>query len=289
MIEAPTSKSFAVRARRERASPLVWLNLVCLDAPLVAIAWQWLFARSFGVAVNGGATLALFLTAWLIYLADRVGDSVSVDTSRATSLRQRFCLRHRKAWIAGIAIVAIADVAVVSASLTVRQWMLGAIVGACAVAYLAVNRLRPSVWCVLPLKEASIGVLFAAGALVPLADGLTSAMLLPWLLFACVCASNCICIATWERYLDLAQQRVSIATSFPAIGFAVPQALVVVFAIVAGFAFYWNAHVDIFSCLTASAALLVVLHVLGRRISQDVRTALADIALLTPMLALTLR
>ncbi len=26
--------------------PWLWLNLVCLDAPIVAITWQWLFARA---------------------------------------------------------------------------------------------------------------------------------------------------------------------------------------------------------------------------------------------------
>jgi hypothetical protein len=40
-------------------------------------------------------------------------------------------------------------------------------------------------------------------------------MLDAWVLFACVCALNCISIAAWERYLDIAQQRISIATAFP--------------------------------------------------------------------------
>jgi hypothetical protein len=67
MIEAPASKSFAARRGDGapapaplRASPLTWLNLVCLDAPLVAIAWQWLFARSLSIRVDLGATAALF-------------------------------------------------------------------------------------------------------------------------------------------------------------------------------------------------------------------------------------
>jgi hypothetical protein len=102
----------------------VWLNLVCLDAPLVAIAWQWLFARSFGVAVGIGATLALFLTAWLIYLADRFGDSLSIDLTRSTALRQRFCLRHRRVWRAAIVCVALADCAVIFLFLTGTSWCL---------------------------------------------------------------------------------------------------------------------------------------------------------------------
>jgi hypothetical protein len=53
-----------------RYSPVVWLNLLCLDAPIVAVTWQWLFARTFGAHLNLSLRVLLFLTAWLIYLAD---------------------------------------------------------------------------------------------------------------------------------------------------------------------------------------------------------------------------
>ena len=69
---------------RQQISPLVWLNLVCLDAPLVAVSWQWLFARAFQVPLTNSARLTLFLTAWLIYLADRLADSWALDRNGAT-------------------------------------------------------------------------------------------------------------------------------------------------------------------------------------------------------------
>jgi hypothetical protein len=172
-----------------------------------------------------GATLALFLTAWLIYLADRFGDSLSIDLTRSTALRQRFCLRHRRVWRAAIVCVAMADCAVIVLFLLRTQLVLGAVTGLCAIVYLAVNRLRPQAWRVIPLKEISIGLLFAAGVMVPLASGLMSAMLDAWVLFACVCALNCISIAAWERYLDIAQQRISIATAFPRFAALAPAAL----------------------------------------------------------------
>src|SRR4051812_43384418 len=73
-------------------SPLVWLNLVCLDAPLVAISWQWIFGHALHQVVPLGHRLALFFTAWLIYLADRFGDSMSLRSNQPKSLRQQFCL-----------------------------------------------------------------------------------------------------------------------------------------------------------------------------------------------------
>ena len=33
-------------------SPVVWLNLLCLDAPIVAVSWQWLFAHTFGAQLD---------------------------------------------------------------------------------------------------------------------------------------------------------------------------------------------------------------------------------------------
>jgi hypothetical protein len=68
----------------------LWLNLVCLDAPLVAVAWLGLFARSFHTPLQAGNCIALFLTAWLIYLADRFADCDSLEPGSPRSLRQEF-------------------------------------------------------------------------------------------------------------------------------------------------------------------------------------------------------
>jgi hypothetical protein len=48
-------------------------------------------------------------------------------------------------------------------------------------------------------------------------------------------------------------------------------------------------HPRLYACIAASAALLLLLHFVRARTSQDVRTALADVALLTPLVALALR
>ena len=133
------------QAGTSMGQPVVWLNLLCLDAPLVAVSWQMLFARSFGYPVAGGEMVALFLTAWLIYLADRFGDSLAVDPRGPASLRQRFCSRHRRAWLAVIVIVAVADVAVVATQLERQTLLAGGSVGLFAVVYLVVNQARPSV------------------------------------------------------------------------------------------------------------------------------------------------
>jgi hypothetical protein len=141
---------------------------------------------------------------------------------------------------------------------------------------------------VLPAKEIAIGVLFAAGTLVPIALHLPSAAALPWLLFAALCTMNCISIAAWERWLDGAQQRVSVATAFPRVsGFVLPALLVLVIVSLA-VARVASAAQTIYVCIGVSAALLALTHLVRRHVQSDVRTALADLVLLTPAAVLLL-
>lgn len=288
MIEAPASKSFpAARARpqKNRISPLVWMNLVCLDAPLVAVSWQWLFARSFGVVVPRGTSVALFLTAWLIYLADRLGDAFSLGAFPAVSVRQEFCRRHTRAWIAAVVMIAIADLFVIATQLDGLAISVGAAVGLAALVYLTINRFAPSFWHVLPLKESSIGFIFAAGSVVGLVRGLTTVALPAWLLFAALCALNCISIAVWERELDAAQQRISIATEFPRVAFWLARAAVAVAGVSAAALLFFE-HPAPYLSITISALALAALQFSARYLQRDLRTALADLVLLTPLLAL---
>jgi hypothetical protein len=266
----------------------VWLNLLCLDAPLVAVSWHWLFAQNLGIPLSGGGTCALLLTAWLIYLADRFGDSRSLDAAAPTSLRQRFCLRHRVAWIVGVGLIAAADLFVICMWLNARQLVAGAGVGVCALAYLIVNQVASSVWRVLPGKEISIGFLFAAGTMVPMGARLTSAIAPGWFLFACLCSLNCICIAVWERDIDAGQQRISIATVFPNVrGALLPLLLLGLASLACGLCATgaWSVYI----CVAASTGMLSLVHVFRHNVPPDSRTALADLVLLSPVVFLLLR
>lgn len=274
-------------ARRERRiSPPTWLNLVCLDAPLVAVSWAWIFAQSFGIPVTPAGACALFLTAWVIYLADRFGDSLSADPAAATSLRQRFCRRHSGAWICAVALSAAANLFVICTQLDAEQLLLGAAIGVCALIYLVVNQVLQSVWRVVPAKEISIGVLFAVGAMVPLEDGLTTAALPAWTLFAGLCSLNCICIAVWERELDRAQRRISIAIVFPTVERVLQPALLLLISASLLLAALTSHGRDIYLCVATSALLLAAVQFFRDTIEPDTRTALADLVLLTPLVVL---
>ena len=296
MREGRASKSFAGEAnpravfkgppaRSRSGGPLVWLNLVCLDAPVVAVSWQWLFANTFEVPLLVENSVALFLTAWLIYLADRFGDSLSLPRHSAISLRQKFCVRHRVAWLVFMGVLAVADVLIIASRLDRGTIFRGAVAGALALVYLFLNRAAPFLWRALPLKEISIGLLFATGTVISISHGLTSAMFTAWLLFAILCSLNCISIAVWERALDVAQRRISIATAFPKISSVLVPALGLLFTVSLVSAGIAPRGRGIHFCIAASALLLGALHVCRDTIEPDTRTALADLVLLTPVAA----
>src|ERR1700732_3396400 len=87
----------------------LWPNLLSLDAPLVAVVWQALIARSFGIQLRPAASVILFLTVWAIYLADRLLDTRKPPAA-AESLRHQFYRRYRTPALTLLAAVLIADV-----------------------------------------------------------------------------------------------------------------------------------------------------------------------------------
>jgi hypothetical protein len=273
-----------IRVQTVSQRPLIWLNILCLDAPIVAITWQWLFARLFGVAVPLGEREALFLTAWLIYLIDRFADSTSLPADVAKAAREEFCCRHKNIWVGLIAVGALLDGGIIVTSVGRKTFFLGIFLGLIAVAYLAINHAFSKLWQAIPLKEIIVGFLFAAGTLLALAPQL--ALVRPTIvpaafLFASLCSLNCVSIALWEDDLDRAQHKHSIATGWPRAGKSA-QFMLILLATGCALLALVDSHIwALATCLGSSAVFLFALHFLS--ISRDERVALADLVLLTPL------
>ncbi|HST31738.1 MAG TPA: hypothetical protein VLK27_12960 [Chthoniobacterales bacterium] len=274
---------------RQTTTIALWLNVVCLDAPLVAVTWQWFFAKNFRVALPVVSAVTLFLSAWLIYLIDRLVDAHSLPRDSAKTVREAFCLRHKNVWLGLILVIALVDTAFVFWRLDHDVFVAGIFLGAIAVVYLAVNFAANKLWAAIPLKEIAVGFLFAAGTLLALAPNLSVAMstitgrtfALAAFIFACLCALNCMSIAVWERGLDRMQGKHSIATYWPRAEIFVQ----ILFAILVVASFFLGILKPplwpLSSCFALSAVLLIALHFVP--VSRDERTALADLVLLTPL------
>jgi hypothetical protein len=252
----------------------------------VSVTWLWLFGTTFPATVRAVNCAALFLTAWLIYLADRLADSCSLPKDGPRSLRHEFCLRHRPIWIAALTVIAVADAVLIWNRLGPATFLAGAIVGTLALFHLALNYSLGGAWPPLPLKEAAVGSLFAAGTLValfPLSSTVTGSFVFSAIAFGLVCTLNCISIAFWERELDERQRKVSFATRFPGLGRHLWK-----FSIALALGSWMSAIVrreaaPILGCVGLSALLLAMLDSLAGRIGRDQRVALADLVLLTPL------
>jgi hypothetical protein len=250
------------------------------------MAWLWLFARTFHTPVDPVNCAALFLTAWLIYLADRLADSSSLQDDGPRSLRHEFCLDHRQIWIGALAVIAAADAILIWNRLGHATFFAGALVGALALIHLVLNYSLGGAWPPLPLKEVAVGSLFAAGTLVALFPlrPMTSALACSAVVFAGLCTLNCICIAFWERDLDENQGKVSFATRYPGLDrYLGRSSLTLAFGSLVAAIVHPEAG-PISACVSVSALCLMSLD--SERIDRDQRTALADLVLLTPLLAL---
>ena len=264
--------------------PLIWLNILCLDAPIVAISWQWLLTRPSDLAVPLAEREALFVTAWVIYLVDRLADSISLPADVPRSARQEFCCRYKNIWVGLIALGGLLDAGIIFTRVRRETFLPGIFLGAIAAAYLAVNHVFSKLWQSIPLKEVIVGFLFAAGTLLALAPRFPparSTIAFAAFLFAGLCTLNCVSIAVWERDLDRAQGKYSIATRWPRMKSYVRVASFML-AVASGTLMLFDRVLwPISVCLGASAILLGALHFAS--IARDERTALADLVLLTPL------
>lgn len=272
---------------RQNYSPIVWLNLLCLDAPIVAVTWQWFFAETFGARLGWVLRALLFLTAWLIYLADRFADTIRLPAGVPLSLRHQFCREHMVGWWIAVVVIFCLDLGLALRSLDLQMLLLGGTLAAICLLYLFINHSLGGRWRPIPMKEKAIGVLFAAGttlAVVAQLPGLSVAFGVAVILFAILCTYNCLSIAAWERELDAAQGKTSFLTGWPAaarglkaVGYFLTLAALI-------FAVWRRPTLPFGLCLAASALLLVRLNG-AAQLPRDHRTALADLVLLTPLLA----
>ncbi len=85
----------------EQRKPL-WLipNLLSLDAPLVAVAWLYMFAKTWRVDyLPWAAYFALGLVVWVIYVTDRLLDaSLEGGGSQKLEARHEFHRKHQRAF-----------------------------------------------------------------------------------------------------------------------------------------------------------------------------------------------
>jgi hypothetical protein len=270
-----------------------WPSTLSLDAPLVAVLWQFLFARKVGVTLDWHDPALLGLAVWIIYAADRWIEGWRLDLSTAQTLRHQFYIRHRWPvfWTGLFAITATLIIAI--ACLNEAEFKAGFVLLIPTLLYLFSHQLVHRHHPLRLPKEIVIAVIFAIGcALAPavVAPEKIPSLLVPAALFGLLCFANCALIASWEKSVDSHHGQTSLALQLKdrwALIHALPWLL-----LVAGLASAMldpaPAHPGAY-CTAASGLLLGLLDRAQPRLGRETARAWIDFTLMTPVVLLFLR
>jgi hypothetical protein len=242
----------------------LWPNLLSLDAPVVALLWQILFARCFHARVELLPSVLLVLAVWLIYAADRTLDAWTGSCARP---RHEFYRKHWKSllplWILALA----AGSTLAWTRLTPELLVCGIALATVVAGYFVLLHLG----VLQKTKEAAVAVLFALGATLSAWPNVRSAVdIEAIILFSCLCWINCVAIERWE---SAAVQRWPIAAAAGVVALAAVPLLFTGRPVLGG-------------AVAASSLAFVLLDCGRRRFSRDALRVLADVALLSPVFLL---
>lgn len=261
-----------------------WVQLLSLDAPAVALAWQALLAAAWSVSITWADQIVLALAVWLIYVGDRWMDA---RRGKADTLRHRFYARHQVPFLIAMVVVApvVGYVALVHLSPTVQT--LGWGLAACVLLYLLAVHFGPT-WLSF-FKPLVVAFIFTLGcALVPFAGFYAFYIftLVELLTLKGLAWVNTLLVANWER---------------GRIGAAYNQRIILVgwlgiFAIwIIGLSLIWSglqtehervSRLPLGLIGMVTIGLLGVVLLLPKRYTAEARTMLADLMLFLPAMGI---
>lgn len=277
-----------VRQPQKSSAPVwLWPNLLGLDAPLVAVAWQILFAKCFEVRLPPAIHLILGLSVWCVYLADRLLDACRAERVSMATHRLGFTKKHFTALVATTAAAGGVNLLLIVNHVPGHLLVHGLATAVLLGIYYAFRFGSSGKIAVFIPREIMCGMVFAIGsAISTFSYGLPETNSLPFFgavaMLGLVCSANCVLISVWERDEDLACGDRSIASEKPGIPRHFRRLLlplVLLYAIVA-FADPWQIHV----AAGISALALYLMARFEEKLSPTLLRAMADGALLTPLL-----
>ncbi len=172
-------------------------NLYSLDAPIVAITWQWFFVKIFNIPISLPTTLVLALTVWVIYLLDHLLDAKSGENLKE---RHLFTKSNKNFFVILIFFILI-GITLGCFYLSNIILLSGIILGLficfyfCLV-HIKVKTLVPK----LNVKELLVGIGFGLGVALPIITSPLSIFV--WVssvvIFSLLCWLNCRLIEIWE-------------------------------------------------------------------------------------------
>ncbi len=242
----------------------LWPNLLSLDAPLVALLWQILFARCFHARVDLLPSVLLVAAVWLIYAADRTIDAWMGAAGRP---RHEFYRRHWRALLPLWIFVLASGAALAWMRLTPELLFSGVALGGAVALYFIL--LHCGIF--QKTKEGAVAILFGLGATLSAWPNVRTAVDIEAIaLFSCLCWINCVAIEHWEGESEW------------------PIAAPAGFVAIAAAMLLFSSRPMLGGAVVSSAMAFVLLDCARRHFSRDALRVLADVALLSPLFVLPL-
>ena len=285
------------KAIAHATTPLTLWHLLSLDAPTVAVLWTWFIAASNHIHLPYTSTLAMAVTVWVLYAADRLMDASLLDTDPASykdlEARHYFHHRHRPAFLTGIVFASIA-LAILLPRLDTEAIHLYLVLGALVVGYFILIHARSTsaqqILAHRMPKEIAVGLCFAAATFIPTVArhrDLRLPLLPSALFFAALCSLNCLFIYAWEHEDSRTNPPAHPITQLALRNLPLLTTLLLLAATLLAL-FDRQAPRAIPSAIAGAATLLLFLHLRRLTISRITLRAAADLALTTPLLLLPL-
>ena len=269
----------------ERRPTWLWPNLLSLDAPLVAVAWMWMFAKAWRVIWYPN-TLYLLLAGvvWGIYVTDRLMDSrVRQPEAAGGTPRHRFHGAHGRFFGVAVAMVSVGCL-VLLGSLPPSLWLHGSFVLLFVMGYFLLVFLQDG-GGVSYLKNIMAGLAFAYGTTVGLhfyrpSSNLFGLLISPEVLvYAVLCMLNITAIDYWEmagRSRDRDEKG------------SYELMLTLLLIVLAAFALLLAVRADEYTkpfyyAVMIAAAALQVVNRMRSRFSPNALRVLADVAMVLPL------
>ncbi|HEV2645222.1 MAG TPA: hypothetical protein VGU46_02535 [Acidobacteriaceae bacterium] len=276
-------------------SPFILWHLLSLDAPTVAALWVWFIARAEHVHLPYTAPATMALAVWLLYAADRILDVRTLEQlahSAANEFEARhfFHHRHRRSFLFGIAVAAIALASMLHL-LDPTAIQLYCIEASLLVAWFVILHATQSAHH-LP-KEIAVGIFFSAAVFIPTVardPSLRFSLAPAAILFGATCSLNCLFLYAWEHEGSAAQSaRAGLKPHFTtrcAIDYLPTLATLIAVSAGIGTGISTAPARPILTACAVSAVTLLILHHSRRHLSRTGLRSAADLALLTPALLL---
>lgn len=266
--------------------PWLWPNLLGLDAPAVAVAWQWLFAGVFGANLPPVFPLILGLSVWCVYLADRLYDTTRAPETDVQTDRLRFTKRHFAALSAIAVAAAIANLFLIIRHVP-RPLMVTGLITASLLGVYYLIRLKGNARLAAAIpREILCGMIFGLGCVIAphafLPSGGASGFVVATIFLGLVCSASCVLISVWEKEEDIAGNDRSMATSPSPIIPHMASALTILILLATAMAFFGPWRI-LLAVAVSALSLRLMLH-FEDRLSQRTLRVLADAVLLSPLL-----